>query len=83
MNNVGALALLMPAALQIAARQQIPAGRVLMPLAFGSILGNLHISAPNSGRLVRASDILVIEAEAEQLSSALVNLGLTLEEARR
>jgi di/tricarboxylate transporter len=190
MNNVGALALLMPAALQIAARQQIPAGRVLMPLAFGSILGgmttligtppnlivsgfraqtgmrsfamfdfapvgcavagvgllfvalvgwrlvpareragtegfdtgayltearvpegskavgmrlreveavleqadaqvvglvrsSLHVSAPNPGRLVRASDILVIEAEAEQLSSALANLGLTLEEARQ
>jgi di/tricarboxylate transporter len=189
MNNVGALALLMPAALQVAARQQMPAGRVLMPLAFGSILGgmttligtppnlivssfrtqtgmgsfamfdfapvglavagvglvfvtlvgwrlvpareragtegfetgayltearvpegskavgmrlreveavleqadaqvvglvrsNLHISAPNPGRLVRALDILVIEAEAEQLASALGNLGLTLEEAQ-
>jgi di/tricarboxylate transporter len=189
MNNVGALALLMPAALQVAARQQIPAGRMLMPLAFGSILGgmttltgtppnlivsgfrvqtgmssfgmfdftpvglavagvglafvalvgwrlvpareragtegfetgayltearvpegskavgmrlreveavldqadaqvvglvrsNLHISAPNQSRVVRASDILVIEAEAAQLSSALANLGLTLEEAR-
>lgn len=41
MNNVGALALLMPVALQIAARQQRPAGQVLMPLAFGSILGGM------------------------------------------
>ncbi len=39
MNNVGALALLMPVALQIAARRKLPAGRLLMPLAFGSILG--------------------------------------------
>lgn len=39
MNNVGALALLMPVALQIAVKQNLPPGRVLMPLAFGSILG--------------------------------------------
>lgn len=41
MNNVGALALLMPVALQLAARQQLPPGRLLMPLAFGSILGGM------------------------------------------
>lgn len=41
MNNVGALALLMPLAIQVAARQGLPAGRVLMPLAFGSILGGM------------------------------------------
>ena len=39
MNNVGALALLMPVALQIAGRLDLAPGRVLMPLAFGSILG--------------------------------------------
>lgn len=41
MNNVGALALLMPIALQIAAKQALPPGRVLMPLAFGTILGGM------------------------------------------
>lgn len=41
MNNVGALALLMPVALQLAARQQLPPGRLLMPIAFGSILGGM------------------------------------------
>jgi di/tricarboxylate transporter len=41
MNNVGALALLMPVAIQLAARQSLPAGRVLMPVAFGSILGGM------------------------------------------
>ncbi|MCF8179678.1 MAG: SLC13 family permease, partial [Sulfuritalea sp.] len=40
-NNVGALALLMPIALQMAAKQKLPAGRILMPLAFGSILGGM------------------------------------------
>ncbi|MBX2832771.1 MAG: SLC13 family permease [Rhodospirillales bacterium] len=41
MNNVGALALLMPVALQIANKQGVPPGKVLMPLAFGSILGGM------------------------------------------
>jgi di/tricarboxylate transporter len=40
-NNIGALALLMPVAIQIAARNKIPSGQVLMPLAFGSILGGM------------------------------------------
>ncbi len=41
MNNVGALALLMPIAIQAAARLDVPPGRMLMPLAFGSILGGM------------------------------------------
>jgi di/tricarboxylate transporter len=41
MNNVGALALLMPVGIQIAQRLGMPPGRVLMPLAFGSILGGM------------------------------------------
>lgn len=41
MNNVGALALLMPVALQVARRLELPPGRLLMPLAFGSILGGM------------------------------------------
>ncbi len=41
MNNVGALALLMPVAIQAAAKQKIPPGRILMPLSFGSILGGM------------------------------------------
>ncbi|MFU8784601.1 SLC13 family permease, partial [Aliidiomarina sp.] len=41
MNNVGALALLMPIAIQLAAKNGMPAGRVLMPVAFGSILGGM------------------------------------------
>ncbi len=40
-NNVGALALLMPLAIQIAVRLDLPPGKVLMPLSFGSILGGM------------------------------------------
>ena len=190
MNNVGALALLMPVALPIATRQQLPPGRVMMPLAFGSILGgmttlvgtppnlivsgfraqtgagtfvmfdftpvgltvaaagvafvalagwrlvpargrvgaegfdtgayltearvpedsravgmplgnieaalgeadaqvvglvrnDMRLTAPSPGRVVRAGDILVIEAEATALTNALSTLGLKLEEAKR
>jgi di/tricarboxylate transporter len=41
MNNVGALALLMPIALQAAAKQGLPPGQILMPVSFGSILGGM------------------------------------------
>lgn len=41
MNNVGALALLMPVAIQASAKHRLPPGRMLMPLAFGSILGGM------------------------------------------
>ncbi|MCY7312859.1 MAG: SLC13 family permease, partial [Pseudoxanthomonas sp.] len=187
MNNVGALALLMPVAIQVARKQKLAAGQVLMPLAFGSILGGMttligtppnlivsgfreqagagaftmfdfsrvgvpvavacvlmivvggwrlvpvrkgagaggfdprayltearvpndakavgmtvrdaeaildrhdaqvvgmvhaefRVHAPNPGRVVRAGDILVIEADADALAGALSSLGLVLEE---
>ena len=41
MNNVGAMALLMPVAMQLAKRFELAPGRVLMPLAFGTILGGI------------------------------------------
>lgn len=41
MNNVGALALLMPVAVHMARRKQIATGKVLMPLSFGTILGGM------------------------------------------
>ncbi len=41
MNNVGAMALLMPVAIQMASKHEMPPGRVLMPLAFGTILGGM------------------------------------------
>jgi di/tricarboxylate transporter len=41
MNNVGAMALLMPVAIQLAKRLELQPGKVLMPLAFGTILGGM------------------------------------------
>ncbi len=41
MNNVGAMALLMPVAIQISRRIDLPPGKVLMPLSFGTILGGM------------------------------------------
>jgi di/tricarboxylate transporter len=190
MNNVGALALLMPVAIKVARQRDLPPGRVLMPLAFGTILGGMttligtppnlivssfrakagagtfgmfdftpiglavavagiafitligwrlvparkqagiegfetgayftearvskgsdvvgkslrdieaalhdidaqviglvrnevRVNTPNPGRVVRADDVLVIEAEADALASALSALGLTLEESEK
>ena len=39
MNNVGAMALLMPVAVHVSQRLELTPGQVLMPLAFGTILG--------------------------------------------
>jgi len=41
MNNVGALALLMPVVLQVAKKSGRHPGELLMPLSFGSLLGGL------------------------------------------
>ena len=41
MNNVGAMALLMPVATDVADRYELPPGKVLMPLSFGTILGGM------------------------------------------
>ncbi|ANB01744.1 SLC13 family permease [Ectothiorhodospira sp. BSL-9] len=41
MNNVGAMALLMPVAIHLAQRLELTPGQVLMPLAFGTILGGM------------------------------------------
>lgn len=41
MNNVGALALLMPVAIEMARKNDRPPSMLLMPLAFGSLLGGL------------------------------------------
>ncbi|QPZ90101.1 SLC13 family permease [Thioclava electrotropha] len=41
MNNVGALALLMPIAIRLAGRLDLTPGQMLMPLAFGTILGGM------------------------------------------
>lgn len=55
MNNVGALALLMPIALQTAQRLNIPPGHMLMPLAFGTILGGLTTLIGTPSNLIVSS----------------------------
>ena len=41
MNNIGALALMMPIVMQASTRLKLPPGRVLMPVAFASLLGGM------------------------------------------
>ncbi|MCU7874309.1 MAG: anion permease [Candidatus Thiodiazotropha sp. (ex Lucinoma borealis)] len=41
MNNVGAMALLLPVAMQLSKRFDMAPSRILMPLAFGTILGGM------------------------------------------
>ncbi len=41
MNNVGAMALLLPMGLKLAERLKLPPSRILMPLSFGTILGGM------------------------------------------
>jgi di/tricarboxylate transporter len=41
MNNVGAMALLLPLGIQLSGRLGLPPGKVLMPLSFGTILGGM------------------------------------------
>ncbi|HLS17247.1 MAG TPA: SLC13 family permease [Paenalcaligenes sp.] len=55
MNNVGALALLMPIALQTAQRLNIPPGHMLMPLSFGTILGGITTLIGTPSNLIVSS----------------------------
>lgn len=41
MNNIGVAALMLPVVVDISRRTEIPASRLLMPLAYGSLLGGL------------------------------------------
>lgn len=64
MNNVGALALFMPVAIQMARDDDKPASLFLMPLAFGSLLGGLTtlIGTP--------PNIIIATFRAEEAGSA-------------
>jgi di/tricarboxylate transporter len=41
MNNIGVAALMLPVVVDVARRTRIPASRLLMPLAYGTLLGGL------------------------------------------
>ena len=64
MNNVGALALLMPLAIQVAARLELPPGKVLMPLSFASILGGMTTLIGTPPNLIVAGFRAEAEGEA-------------------
>jgi di/tricarboxylate transporter len=54
MNNVGALAIMMPVAMTLAARQQISPSFVLMPLSFATLLGGMTTLIGTPPNLVMA-----------------------------
>ena len=54
MNNVGALALLMPVAIKLCKDRQVPPSKVLMPMAFGSLLGGLMTAIGTPPNLIVA-----------------------------
>jgi di/tricarboxylate transporter len=49
----------------------------------GFVRNDVRVTAPSPGRVVRAGDVLLIEAEVKVLASALTSLGLTLEEVEK
>lgn len=51
-KNVGALALMMPSALQIAKRTGVSPGRLLMPMSFGSLVGGLAVLVGTSPNII-------------------------------
>lgn len=55
MNNVGALALLMPVALQISQRQSLPPGKILMPLSLSTMLGGMTTLIGTPSNLIVSS----------------------------
>ncbi|HSQ39365.1 MAG TPA: SLC13 family permease, partial [Anaerolineales bacterium] len=55
MNNVGALALLLPVVLQLARKKQMPASALLMPLAFASLLGGMTTLIGTPPNIIAAS----------------------------
>jgi di/tricarboxylate transporter len=55
MNNVGTLALLMPVAVQTASRQGVSPGKILMPVAFASILGGMTTLVGTPSNLIVSS----------------------------
>ena len=60
-KNIGALAIFIPIALQVARRTEKPASRVLMPLSFGSLLGGLIT-------LIGTSPNIIVSRVREQIS---------------
>ncbi len=67
MNNVGALALMLPITMVAAKEYEIPPARLLMPLAFGSILGGLTT-------LIGTPPNIIISAYRTEVTGAAYNM---------
>jgi di/tricarboxylate transporter len=52
MNNIAAVGVLLPAVMSLSRRSQTPPGRLLMPLAFGTILGGMATLLTTSNIIV-------------------------------
>ena len=61
MKNIGALAIFIPIALQVARRTEKPASRVLMPLASGALLGGIIT-------LIGTSPNIIVSRMREQIT---------------
>ncbi len=59
MQNIGAAALFLPAAKRIAVQTHIPAGRILMPMAFCAIIGGC-LTLVGSSPLILLNDLMVV-----------------------
>ncbi len=59
MQNIGAAALFLPAARRIAARTGIPAGRILLPMAYCAIIGGC-LTLVGSSPLILLNDLMVV-----------------------
>ncbi len=64
MNNVGALALMLPVALATCARHNRPPAMILMPLAFGSILGGMTTAIGTPPNIIIAMMRAEVSGEA-------------------
>src|SRR5690606_20208590 len=63
MNNVGALALMLPVALAVAGEARRPASEVLMPISFASLLGGLATLIGTPPNIVIASSRASVTGE--------------------
>lgn len=79
MNNVGALAVMMPVAIQLARKHGIPVSSLLMPLAFGSLLGGLATLIGTPPNIIIASFRAELTGEAfSMFDFAPVGAGVAL-----
>lgn len=71
MNNIAALVITMPLATQLARNHRLPAGAVLMPLAFATILGGMTTLIGTPANLILSS------VREEQLGEPLAFFSMT------